>query len=480
MAEYLHPGIYVESKGSGATAPAGVSSSTGAFVGFAPRGPRNKAFMVTSWEDFKVKTSLGLVTPFMKNAYLAYEVFGFFQNGGQRAYVVIPGDATAIKATVSYATGITFTALEEGAWGNDLSVNLTANGETLYDLTVKIKDTVVSKYVGVSVSETSDVFIENVVNGIDPYLTVDVTGVVTTPITGAGTYKSLETGADGYSAITDSGLIQALSALDKVQDANLLVVAESQSEAVVTGALAYAESRKNCFFVGDGSLNDTPESIKTFKEAFNSKAGELHYPWIEVADPLAKVGKKTKFVPVAGHVAGAYARNDNERGIFKAPAGTEVRILGAVATKYEITDSEQDTLNPIGVNVIRSFPDTGIVLWGARTMANTYINVERELMYIQDYIMNNTRWAAFEPNNEELWRRIRNQINGFLKPRWEEGAYFGDTPELAYIVKCDGELNNADVRNQGKVLVDVGVSVNKPGEFIIFRVGQWQDGAFLG
>jgi uncharacterized protein len=480
MAEYLYPGIYVESKGSGVSAPAGISASTGAFVGFAPRGQRNKAFMVTSWEDFKAKTALGLASPFMTNAYLAYQVFGFFQNGGQRAYILIPGDTTAIKATVSYATGLTFTALEEGAWGNDVSVTVTANGASLYDVTVKVKNVVVSKYVGVSLTSTSSVFIEKVINGVDQFVTVSVSGTITTPLTGAGTSKPLATGADGYTAINDGKLVEALTAFDKVPDANLLVIAESQSEAVISGGIAYAEKRKNCFFLADGGMNDTPTTIKTLKEAFNSKAGELHFPWIEVADPLAKVGKKTKFIPVAGHVAGAYARNDNERGIFKAPAGTEVRILGAISTKHEIDDVEQGTLNPFGINVIRSFPDTGIVLWGARTMANTYVNVERELMYIQDYIMNNTRWAAFEPNDEDLWRRIRNELTDFLTGRWEAGAYFGDTAELAFLVKCDGELNNTAVRNAGQVLVDVGVSINKPGEFIVFRVGQWQDGAFLG
>src|SRR5690606_15161266 len=119
-------------------------------------------------------------------------------------------------------------------------------------------------------------------------------------------------------------------------------------------------------FISDASQNADLDSVQEFKKSVVSDEGVLYFPWIEVADPIGTVSG-TKYVPTAGHVAGMIARTDSERGIFKAPAGIQAGLYGAVGVKTRVNDQEQGILNPKGINVIRTFPDTGIVVWGART-----------------------------------------------------------------------------------------------------------------
>jgi hypothetical protein len=222
-------------------------------------------------------------------------------------------------------------------------------------------------------------------------------------------------------------------------------------------------------------MNDDVTTIQTFNDNFNSDYSALYFPWVQIADPIGGVNK-TKYIPSAGYVAGMIARNDANRGVFKAPAGVEAGLLGVVGLKVKVNNAEQELLNPVGINAIRALPDAGIVVWGARTTANKYLNVRRELNFVMKSILDSTRWAVFEANNEDLWRKLSNQLVSFLEGRRLLGAYKGAGEGTAYFVKCDGELNTPTEIDAGRVNTDVGVAINKPGEFIIFRVGQWEGG----
>ena len=213
------------------------------------------------------------------------------------------------------------------------------------------------------------------------------------------------------------------------------------------------------------------------KEAgYDTKYGAVYYPWIRVANPLGN--GESMLVPPSGHMAGIYARSDTERGVHKAPANEVVR--GAIGLALQITKSEQDSLNPIGVNCIRAFPGRGIRVWGARTISSDpawrYINVRRLFNYVEESIELGTQWVVFEPNDVDLWERVKRDITAFLTRVWRDGALFGTTPEEAFYVKCDEELNPPEVRDAGMLIIEIGLAPVKPAEFVVFRISQWAGG----
>jgi phage tail sheath protein FI len=206
-----------------------------------------------------------------------------------------------------------------------------------------------------------------------------------------------------------------------------------------------------------------------------SQFAALYYPWIQVANP--RNGGRPINIPPSGHIAGVWARTDEMRGVYKAPANEVPR--GAIGLAYDCNFREQELLNPIGINCIRPFPNRGIRVWGARTLVepdNTewrYINVRRLMSYIEKSIELGTQWVVFEPNDEDLWQRVKRTVSNFLTELWRTGALFGGTPDEAFYVKCDGELNTPDSIMLGRLYVEVGVAPVRPAEFVIFRFSQW-------
>jgi phage tail sheath protein FI len=180
-------------------------------------------------------------------------------------------------------------------------------------------------------------------------------------------------------------------------------------------------------------------------------------------------------------MAGIWARSDDARGVHKAPANEVVR--GALSLELQLTKSEHDQLNPQGINCIRAFPGRGIRVWGARTLSSDpawrYLNVRRLFNYIEESILEGTQWVVFEPNDLNLWERVKRTINAFLLGVWRDGALFGATPEAAFYVKCDAETNPPDVIDRGQLIVEIGIAPVKPAEFVIFRIAQFSGGAAL-
>lgn len=209
---------------------------------------------------------------------------------------------------------------------------------------------------------------------------------------------------------------------------------------------------------------------------YDTKYGAVYYPWLQVGNPAGN--GESLLVPPCGYMAGVYARSDTERGVHKAPANEVVR--GAIGVEKQITKSEQDILNPIGINCIRSFPGRGIRVWGARTLSSDpswrYINVRRLFNFVEKSIQQGTQWVVFEPNDMDLWARIRRDITAFLTMVWRSGALFGATPSQAFYVKCDEETNPPEARDLGQVIIEIGIAPVKPAEFVIFRISQWASG----
>jgi phage tail sheath protein FI len=240
------------------------------------------------------------------------------------------------------------------------------------------------------------------------------------------------------------------------------------------------ESMKDRFAILDCPPGLNPQQMKDWRmteAGYDTKYGAVYYPWIRVANPLGN--GESILVPPSGYMAGIYARSDTERGVHKAPANEVVR--GAMGLGMQITKSEQDILNPIGVNCIRAFPGRGIRVWGARTLSSDaswrYINVRRLFNFVEKSIQMGTQWIVFEPNDPDLWARIRRDISAFLSNVWRSGALFGATPSQAFYVKCDEETNPPEVRDLGQVIIEIGLAPVKPAEFVIFRISQWASGS---
>jgi phage tail sheath protein FI len=220
-----------------------------------------------------------------------------------------------------------------------------------------------------------------------------------------------------------------------------------------------------------------PQQVAQWLSDFGRRSmyAALYYPWIKVANP--KNEGKPILVPPCGHMMGIWSRTDETRGVYKAPANETPR--GVIGLAYDCNFREQELLNPIGINCIRTFPNRGIKVWGARTLVEPektewrYISVRRLMSYINKSIELGTQWVVFEPNDEDLWARVRRTVSNFLERLWREGALFGGSPEQAFYVKCDGELNRPETMILGRLYVEVGVCPVRPAEFVIFRISQW-------
>jgi len=225
----------------------------------------------------------------------------------------------------------------------------------------------------------------------------------------------------------------------------------------------------------DAPEGGDPISTKTFRELFDSSRGYNYFPRIKVLDPLTK---RVKVVPPSGHIAGVFARSDGERGVHKAPSNEVVR--GAVGLEYEVTDGDQEILNPAGVNCIRAFRGRGIRIWGARSMSSdaslTHIHKRRFLMFVEESVSESTQWIVHEPSDERLWGKIVRSVSAFLRRQWLEGALFGSSEAEAYYVKCDAETNPPEVRAAFQVITEIGVNIVETAEFVVFRIAQWSGG----
>jgi hypothetical protein len=174
-------------------------------------------------------------------------------------------------------------------------------------------------------------------------------------------------------------------------------------------------------------------------------------------------------------MAGVWARTDGLRGVHKAPANTT--LAGAVNLTYRVTDAEQGELNSHGINCIRYFSNQGILVWGARTLADEssewrYLNVRRLTIMIKESIKRGNSWAVFEPNDRTLWKTLRSEVSFFLRNVYADGALMGASAEEAFFVKCDEETNPPESIDLGQVVTVIGIAPVKPAEFIIFKIGQ--------
>lgn len=305
----------------------------------------------------------------------------------------------------------------------------------------------------------------------------------------------------GQPAVSDSVTGTGLNALDKVTDVNLVAIPGQGDSATVGKGMGYCKNRalRDCFFIGDmGAFPSvatarvpgaTPDKMTGVTNAvdytknndLNRPAGDfgaIYFPWIQSSDPIGNGSNPRIMIPPSGFVAGIYARVDNTRGVFKAPAGiTDSGVNGALGLSSYVSDTEQDRLNPIGVNVIRVAPaGGGIVVWGTRTIGVDaewrYIPVRRMAIFLRVSIYYGIQWAVFEPNDEPLWAALRINIRSFMLTQFRAGAFQGRTPNEAFFVKCDASTTTQQDIDNGVVNILVGFAPLKPAEFVVLTLTQ--------
>lgn len=498
MPEYLTPGVYVEEISIGDKPIEGVSTSNLGVLGLTQRGPTSVK-LVTSFGEYM--TCYG---GYLKDSYTTYAVEGFFKNGGKRCFVGRVVKEGASSATLS-ADPIDVDAIGEGAWGrrvamrvenaglhdddNDLfkltigywddEAEITTDNETTLDKAVSLEvydnlsiDTSSRDHFVTKVNKlTSLVEFGGALSGGRPANTADFTVL---KLTGGDDGTDLTPVSFRGDPTADEGEKAGLEAFKEVDEINIVYLADlhnaTDTDAVSKDVEAHCKNLGDRFCILEAP-RDSKKVTDIKKPVISSYAG-FYYPWIKVYDPLTQ---SRKLVPAGGYVAGIYARSDIERGVHKAPANEIVK--GALELEFELSKEKQGLLNPKGINVIRKFPGRGMRVWGARTTDSDpewkYINVRRLFLFLEESIDQGTQWVVFEPNNEQLWARVKQSITNFLTTVWRTGALMGTTPEEAFFVEIGrSTMTQADIDN-GKLICLIGVAPTKPAEFVIFCIAQW-------
>lgn len=500
---YLSPGVYVEEIERGTKPIQAVGTSTAAFIGITSEASR-KAINAATGERIVVESRLGKATlvsnwtqfveifgDFTPGAYLPDAVYGYFANGGGACFVTSlrtlkegGGNLKAAEVTIpAKGKGNSFTikAKIAGPGGNDLPVEIKYTSEDTFDLTVG----------GESKTNLSMKKGENYIGDVlfEKVTIVDIGAGSALPE--EGTYRLSGGGVPALTAkdfIGDVNQRTGLGGLEALDQVRLVICpdimagydgsdeAKQRVKMIQEAMIAHCERMRYRFAVLDTPPGLNAQQVIEWRNYtnFDSSYAALYYPWIEIAD-LSGSGRTTKTVPPSGHMVGIYNRVDADRGVHKAPAN-EV-ILGAINLEIHLSKGEQDLLNPLGINCIRTFPGRGIRIWGARTMSSDgawrYINVRRLFIMVEASLDAGMQWVVFEPNDRTLWAKVRRDASSFLKTIWLGGALFGNTPEEAFYVKCDDELNPPEIRDLGQLIIEVGLAPVKPAEFVIFRITQW-------
>ncbi len=258
-------------------------------------------------------------------------------------------------------------------------------------------------------------------------------------------------------------------------------LSDTEVTATLSNALAYCAEKRAFMII------DIPEDINEVAEMkdwlddnanFRHNNSAVYFPRLLIPDPLNDF--RLRSVGASGTMAGVYARTDTTRGVWKAPAGIEATLNGVSQLDVELTDAQNGTLNPLGINCMRRFPIYGTTAWGGRTTQGAdaigsewkYIPVRRTALMIEESLFRGTKWVVFEPNDEPLWAKIRMNVGAYMQSLFRQGAFQGTAPKDAYFVKCDSETTTQNDINLGIVNILVGFAPLKPAEFVVISIQQ--------
>ena len=336
-------------------------------------------------------------------------------------------------------------------------------------------------------SESDSRYVETVINGRSAL--IEATAVsTTTPADATVDLDNTTAGADG--TVTGPGtpsfhtavlaLFGVGSVTDRIDLFNMLCVPGLTDATTISSLQQHCRDRR-AFLIVDSAESETVASVAaslaniTGTNALNSA---FFFPWVRAADPLQE-GALRDFPP-SGFVAGVFARTDATRGVWKAPAGSDASINGALGLSITMSDAENGQLNPRGINCLRTLPVYGNVVWGARTLHGDndrgsewkYVPVRRMALFLEESLYRGTQWVVFEPNDEKLWSQIRLNVGAFMQNLFRQGAFQGTSPREAYFVRCDSTTTTQADIDLGIVNIHVGFAPLKPAEFVVIKLQQ--------
>lgn len=522
MPTYAAPGVYVEEVPSSDKSLSAAPTAIAAFVGFTERAPADDPQdpeglaprLVTSWSQYEQ-----LYGSFCEGAVLPLSVYGYFANGGSIAYIVrIPNTepsgkpARAELPAPDRALGLPI-AVESLEPDANLSVVVESqegggsdDEPNPFSITVRAGGKDVESFDNLTLGK-GDRNAATVINKTSTKIKVEVLLDEATDLSGQievlrpGTYalakaEPTPVPVNGRKFAGSASSRQGINGLAVAEDVTMIIVPDLVTAAtkedgsvdlglwksVQTTLISHCEQHGNRMAVLDSPPGMNPQQIKEWRgeiAMYDSAYAAFYYPWIKVENPIGTNGNAEVVIPPSGHVAGVWARTDETRGVWKAPANDTIR--GVLDVEYAVTQNEQGLLNPMGINCIRPFGTRGIRIWGARTLSSDsdwrYINVRRLFNMIETTVAQGTQYAVFEPNDMKLWEGVKRTLDGFLRGLWSSGALFGASADQAYYVKCDAETNPPESIDQGLMVCEVGIAPVKPAEFVVFRVAQHKQSA---
>lgn len=501
-----HPGVYINESLAPITQPLSTpGTALAAFVGVHGRGPVTVQ-NISSWSQFVSIYGDFSQTPV--GTYLAFSVFEFFNNGGRSCLVQRVALANAVTSALTIndrqgtpAALVRINAISPGVWGNSLTVDVVdspATGVGRVNFNVYLSGSLVETWPDVSFNPQDTRYAPGIINatsvaGSSYVLVTDLrsssTAWVSNNTPAVQTSVPLTTGSEGTGTIDYVANITA--AFDSIVESQIinLNVPGVGDQTTINGLLSWAESKQTAFVVVDAPKASSTisatvtayQALVTGGAAYNlSSYCAIYGPWLSIDDPATSSVGSTRLVPPGGAVLGQYSAIDASRGIQKPPAGVDTALRGVLDLEMRFTGTNLDTLNDAGINIVRPMPGYGFCIMGGRTtkkgFPDRYVSVRRVLMYLKKSILDGTRYAIFEPNDEELWAQVSASLQGFLQSQYQMGLLKGATPDQAFFVKCDAENNPPDTVAQGELHVSVGVALETPAEFIIINIGQFDGG----
>jgi phage tail sheath protein FI len=225
----------------------------------------------------------------------------------------------------------------------------------------------------------------------------------------------------------------------------------------------------------NAAVTQIVNSAREYEIKFDANLYESHAVYKNM---IGKLSNGLTTLPPSGAVAGVYAMVDRTRGVWKAPAN--VSLSGVVSVTEIIDSKEQEDLNVDvvagkSINAIRGFTGKGILVWGARTLAGNdnewrYVSVRRFFNMVEESVKKSTYWAVFEPNDANLWIKVKAMIENYLIQKWRDGALAGSKPEQAFFVNVGlGTTMTAQDILEGRMNVEIGMAAVRPAEFIILK-----------
>lgn len=425
------------------------------------------------------------------------------------------GDAATAASGIVTDLGqdvLRLTAANPGVWGNDLQVaidtvvgpggefNLVArrvvqrDGQTVVLEQESFRNLVITnpdspRYVEDVIREGSSLIsAETLVGSIptptgvtdatsdpDAHSFLTLSGGVDGPIPGEAAFRGSEANKSGMYALLDIAP-EVFNLLCLPAVANM---GDSDATAVYTEAATFCERQRAFLLCDIDAADDEPADALSWMQnvAPATRNGAVYFPRLVVPDPLNE--NRPRQIAASGTVAGVYARTDTNRGVWKAPAGTDATLRGANLA-VTLSDGQNGQLNPRGVNAFRAFPVYGRVIWGARTLRGDdmladeykYIPIRRLALYIETSLFQGLQWAVFEPNDEPLWSQIRLNVGAFMQTLFRQGAFQGSSPRDAYFVRCDRTTTTQNDIDRGIVNILVGFAPLKPAEFVVLQLQQ--------